>query len=313
MAAPMGFPDMEASAAATMLPTANSYGAAVKSPFVRRQQSRMSSVGMLVNLVVPCILFVCMAGTYSYDMRYYTPGLCYCITGVALVVVLNFANLAKNAYNRRNAGDSSQNPAGLVFLSVASFIAVAAGVMVGELNFWSTMRSYYDVINMNNYPDIDPSVMKGQEVMDAGRITFKEGSKLDTRYAMGFKNADLYCVVPITIGDDPLQNYDFWAVGLNCCEGGGSDFHCGEFEDSSTHSGLRLMKDDQADYFRLAVNQAEASYNIVSRHPLFFLWMKEASNELTAWEDDAMRFLSTSTFGFTCWQLFLVICASFVL
>merc|ERR1740121_3126179 len=104
-------------------------------------------------------------------------------------------------------------------------------------------------MNLNTYSDVDPSQMKGQQLMDAGRIVFTQNSKLDIRRSMSFKNLDSYCVAPITIGNEnttyaALASYDFWAVGINCCSDNTADFHCGEFDNSKAHAGLRLMRDE---------------------------------------------------------------------
>jgi len=123
---------------------------------------------------------------------------------------------------------------------------------------------------------------------------------------MGFKNLETYCVAPIVIGDQPLARYDFWAVGLNCCSGNSGDFHCGEFSNPSAQAGLRLMNDDDRAFYRLAVQQAEATYTIEATHPIFFQWMQDPLSELASYQDDGMKLYFYSVFAFFGLQLFLV-------
>merc|ERR1719502_2180472 len=77
-------------------------------------------------------------------------------------------------------------------------------------------------------------------------------------------NLDLYCVAPIVKGNAQLTSYDFWAVGVNCCSGAQSDFRCGEYTNPHSKSGLRLMKDDQRPFYRLAVQQSTSTEMMVS-------------------------------------------------
>merc|ERR1719443_992372 len=115
---------------------------------------------------------------------------------------------------------------------------------------------------MNSYPSVNPATKRGQQMMDSGRVYFAPGTALDVKKSMGFKNHDTYCVAPITNGCDKLPTYDFWAVGVNCCNGASTAFRCGDFNNPHARSGLRVIREDQHPFFRLAVKQAEAAYNI---------------------------------------------------
>merc|ERR1719408_1104993 len=126
---------------------------------------------------------------------------------------------------------------------------------------------------------------------------------------MGFKNLEIYCVAPIVAGKEVLPTYDFWAVGVNCCSGNRADFHCGEFNNAHAGAGLRLMRDDQRSFYRLAVQQAEAAYNIRADHPLFFYWMQDPVAEVAAWMDEGYKWFLLGIFSHFLLQLVLVIIA----
>jgi len=149
--------------------------------------------------------------------------------------------------------------------------------------------------------------------MDAGRIHFSEDAHVDISRSMGFRNYDTYCVAPITVGDAKLANYDFWAVGTNCCLGSdGRDFRCGEFNNLAAHSGLRLMDDKERRYFRLAVEQAEAAYDIDSNHAVFMYWMQDPDAELQAYSNEGNENFVSAICACVAVQLFLVVLTSWL-
>eukprot|EP00913_Durusdinium_trenchii_P009404 g8838.t2 len=149
----------------------------------------------------------------------------------------------------------------------------------------------------------------------------------------GFKNDDTYCVAPIILGKDQMASYDFWAVGVNCCPGQSPDFRCGEYNNAHARAGLRLMSDVERPFYRLAVQQAEAAYNIRTKppicpkqcvwwshqfglsrteHPMFFHWVQDPVALTNEWISDGHRFVFKSMGVFFVFNFFCVSCAIIV-
>lgn len=201
-------------------------------------------------------------------------------------------------------------------------LAWTAGVVAGDLNFAFNMESFYNFQSLNFYPDVDPSTASGQMLMDAGRMVFTPNSHLDLTKSMGFKQQDTYCVAPVTKAltgavnasrqgsQQTRENYDFWAVGVNCCSGNLPDFRCPHFNDAKARGGMRLMEDGQRAFFRLAVQQAEATYNIKATHPIFIHWVPDPLAEAQARQQQGFQCFLQGVLTFLSVQCFLVAAAT---
>merc|ERR1719291_375900 len=111
-----------------------------------------------------------------------------------------------------------------------------------------------------------------------------------------FQHRTTYCVAPIVsvspVSNSSLpetQSYDFWAVGKDCCSLSSSDFRCGAWGKTNTRSGIRIVSDKDAPYYRLAVQQAETLYGVMASHPLFFEWSDRPQAEVNSWARKAFR------------------------
>lgn len=273
-------------------------------------RTRLNVVAAILSLFVPWLLFCLVYCLFSFDTHYKQPSMCLIGAGVALFVVVVFGVLAAAVLMARRAGDWSQEPTWYIFLFATSLLAWALALGVGNYNFWHNTQPFFDVQNLNSYSGVDPSRQRGQQMMDIGRAQFVEGTHLDLSKAMGFHNLDTYCVAPITSGNSPLASYDFWAVGVNCCASDSADFRCGEFANPHASAGLRLMRDEQRPFFRLAVQQAESVYNIKATHPLFFTWMQDTDAEANGYLEEGNRTFLLGIFGHFALQLILVMLAS---
>lgn len=273
-----------------------------KSPFGRSRRS-INLPALALCLLLPWLIFSLVYSLCSLSIHYQSPELVILGEVVAGAVILG---IAYSALQNLRGGEDGQSWYFFLLLSCGANLALA--VILGNMNFRTNMVPFMDVNNMNEYDMVNPAESKGNQLMDAGRIHFVPESKLDISHSMGFRNMDTYCVAPISVGEQ--DNYDFWAVGLNCCSGHVADFHCGEFNNPTAHAGLRLMRDDLRSYFRLAVQQAEAAYNIRANHPIFFYWMQDPATEISAYESAAYTNWMVGIFVALGVQLLLVVIAT---
>jgi hypothetical protein len=202
----------------------------------------------------------------------------------------------------------------MYFLAALILGAGFAGAMEGDDNY-GRMQYYYTFQTMAAYVNINPSLDLGVSYGDAGEVYFKEGSRVDTTRAVAFRNTDLFCAAPIVM--EPLEgggvvadatSMDWWAVGVNCCLPSGEDFTCGETTNGLARSGMRLLEPYDLPYYQFAVHQWTAKYKVPADHPLFFSWVTDplATNGMSYLNAHTVYY--ESTFSYTIFNLFLVIC-----
>lgn len=241
---------------------------------LRSNRKRLNCCGILVAIVVPWILFIAVFGLMSFSMRYHFPVPCFLL--LALLFVITVGGSALLAYvsqmRKIREPDDENEPMWYWFLCVTCLLAIVCGTVAGSINYGSNMRTCYDMENLAMYYDVNPGLYVGQQMVDAGRINFARNTFVDVTKSMGFKDSDMYCVAPIVNQNMTLNTFhDFWVVGINCCSGKQADFHCTGYNNPNYYGGLRLMNDAERPFYRLAVQQAEATYKISTRKPLFFV------------------------------------------
>jgi len=265
---------------------------------------------MVLAIAVPWLIFVAAFFNIAFFIHYQYPACCFAVCAMLAALVVFLGISAVNVIQRSRFG--GDEPSWSVFIFGAALIALLAGALIGQVTFLQYMRPFYDVNLLNTYPSVDPAVWGGESFMDAGKIEFVPGTKLDLSKNMGFLDHDMYCIVPIVSPAGASLSYDFWAVGTNCCTTQQYDYRCGEYNNVRAHSGLRLMKEYDRPFFRLAVQQAEATYNIKTRHPIFFYWMEKPSEEVAAYADLGTKAFMVGASCFFAFNLFLVIVAMFI-
>jgi len=292
---------------------------APKSVFAPAKRRSINLWAICVNIFLPWALFSTLFSIQSFNFHYTHPILTWVIVLASFVFPLVAGFWGYQNFSREN-----DFPAWYVFQAIALFVAVCLAMICGDINYWLNMQPYLDMQNLNTYPAVNPAVEKSAQLQDSGRVYFTSGTHLKLEFSMGFKNGDMHCVAPIVIGDKRLPTYDFWAVGTNCCNGNEmeantvgtigkfgtpSQFHCGDYHNPHARSGLRLMNQAQVPFYTLAVQQAEAAYNLNARHPLFFHWMQDPLAEVNAYRDEAYKYYTMGVATYFACHLFCVICA----
>jgi len=283
----------------------------VKSPFDIQQRRRLNVVPMLLCLFAPWLMFVGVTGVLSFNMKYYQPLVSWLFVAFGFLLVIFSGALAVYAQKKKIMMDPSATPVWYTFLFATMCIAFLLGVVMGMYNYNTYTMPYLSTLSMDTASGIDPGRTKGEEMLDVSRLVFVNETRLDITRSMGFKDDTVYCVAPI-INPDTVKSdrYDFWAVGTDCCSGHQADFRCDGFNDPWAHSGLRLMQDSDRAFYRMAVQQAEATFHIGAPYPLFFTWVVDVDKETNALAESCMRNFVSTMFAYFILQGFFVTVAT---
>lgn len=166
-------------------------------------------------------------------------------------------------------------------LSAMGFLflfALVFATLSGLWNYELHMGPYWAYDESREYTNVLPSE-PAASFMDAGKLQFAAAAHVDTTESVGYKHGETYCVAPIK---DPNtgSRVEFWAVCLNEC-GSRRDFRCDDAGDASARGAVTLTDHSQFmpgqyEYFKRAVKEAEASFDLVSAsEPMFVRWLKD--------------------------------------
>jgi hypothetical protein len=267
---------------------------------------RMSARGVLVSILLPCVLFAAMLYSFSFTMHYKTPVFTWIVAAIGFLVVGVPAQAAASGTSEVLKPKTAQ------VLVLTTLLSWSLSIALGQSNYLYNMQAYYNLNDLNEYRGVNVSHMSGIHSMDAGIVQFTRGHRIDSSLAIGFKNDYLYCVAPITNGNEKLRNYDYWAVGENCCSGEVGDFHCGDYKFGRSPAGLRVLHPTEIQFYDLAVHRAAATYKIEARHPVFLYWTADPQNAVESFRDHGRRFFIQSAFAFLVFEVF-VVCLQFVM
>lgn len=267
---------------------------------------RVDVLEILLSIFLPLAVFMLASAVLSFRMRYNLWIVAWIIALCCVLPAVHMRTLSTNAF--KESAESSQGK-WKSFNSTLCFFAWALALVLGVVNYSNNMKPFYDLSALNYYPSVDPST-SGQSHIDAGRITFQPGSHLGKTKAMGVKVGTTYCVAPVVNpssqkGKTGEAEYDYWAVGENCC----SSVHpetrwtCGESDNANAHAGMRVMTDAPQAFYRMAVLEAEATYKIRARNPIFFHWMQDPAAKMAAWRENGTR-----TYLQAAISLFVLLC-----
>eukprot|EP00392_Amoebophrya_sp_AT5.2_P011604 g11683.t1 len=239
--------------------------------FTPEARIRLNFVPIVLNTVLPWTLFVVLLTVSIFRFRHDYGKLCdtvwlLLVGGLFLLYVWLF-------FKELHGVDARWTRASFLYLVVmVNLCATASYLLYSEF-----FEPYYDVLDLKTYPMLDVSKTNGKDVMDAGMIYFAPNTKIDFTRAWHFKQKDVYCVAPLVKPDSlPFigKKIDTQPKG----QGKGAmndDFRCPGYDSAKARAGLRILRDDSLQLYRLAVQQAETQYGFLSTYPVFVEWVED--------------------------------------
>lgn len=300
------------------------YGATTRLDLGFVKKRPINYISPALAFLLPWTMFCFIFGVLTFPIHFNMDRLVavYVVASLFLILCIGTWAWVEREARRRQ---SFTNPTWCPFLFVCLLFAWIVGLILGSINYAVLMKPYMQLMTMNRYTDVDPLLMRGGQLQDAGIVQFVNDSKVDISKAMGFRNYDMYCVAPISVEGpsslppDPLAprrglwrqgvattELDFWVVGKNCCNEHGRGINCPGF-DVGGLSGLRLTEDSDRAFYRLAVQEAEALYGIRANHPIFFNWVHDPMPRINAGMGHAFRNYLRGVLAYGVFHLFVVV------
>jgi len=297
------------------------YGATTRLDLGLVKRRPINYISPFLAFLAPWTMFCFIFGVLTFPIHFNMDRLVavYVVASLFLILCIGVWAWVEGEARRRQ---TFTNPTWCPFLFVCLLFAWIVGLILGSINYAVLMKPYMQIMTMNNYQDVDPLLMRGGQLQDAGLVRFVNNSKIDISKAMGFRNYDMYCVAPISVegpsqASDPLApgllnqgvattELDFWVVGKNCCNEHGRGINCQGF-DVGGLSGMRLTDDSDRAFYRLAVQEAEALYGIRANHPIFFNWVRDPMRGINEGKEHAFRNYLRGVLAYGVFQLFVVV------
>lgn len=246
---------------------------------------RMNVVPMFLNLFIPWAVFLVCCGLTGFWLMFKSANI---VMSMMMLVVTIWLGAVALALREHKITDE---PSWYKYIALMYALAVVAGGVAGHSIYMNYTRPYYEIQSLKVVHHLDAGRQLGQDLMDAGIAYFAHNNHLEPLKSWHFKHRTLYCVAPI-VGNESepeTRSYDFWAVGTDCCGTASADFRCGDWGNPAVRSGLRVLDSEELMYYRLAVQQAETLYGIVSTHPVFFTWVQDPLAEINSWNLQAFK------------------------
>lgn len=301
-----------ANAAPPMYGTTGAYSPPYAGKPMFKPRKRLNIVAIWVSLFVPWTIFSGYFAFLSFGFHYNYPGIMGFFFAGGAIATFTCGYYAFKAIKGKMSSVSREST-WHVFIFLSMILAWILALILGSMNYSTYMVQYHQMMHLNEYHDVRPTTMRGSQYMDAGPVFFSNRSALDLSKSMGFMDLKQYCVAPITEGRvEPLESYDFWAIGTECCSVRQSEYRCENSHNTHIHGGLRLTNDGERPFFRLAVQQAEAAYNITANHPLFFRWVEDPLRVMKDWKVTVLSNYLFGVFGYFLFQVFILIIVALV-
>merc|ERR1719456_1812230 len=125
----------------------------------------MNLVAVCLNAFLPWFLFSFIFAVLSFSFHYQYPAWAWGIVACGYLCVLVSAFLAWRNKKR------DRDPMWYTFATIVLFIAAGLGSVGGDMNFWYNMQPYYDILNLNTYPSVDPPLTRGRCLWTPGGST----------------------------------------------------------------------------------------------------------------------------------------------